>query len=128
MNEESYLYEYAVLRFVPAVERSEFINVGLLMMCKRHRWIRLRISLPEAKLACYRSEVALECLVDQLAAFQSIADGVQEAGPIAGYPVEERFRWLTAEKSACVQTSRPHPGITYNLEQTFNQLFEEQVM
>ncbi|MDE6804920.1 MAG: DUF3037 domain-containing protein, partial [Muribaculaceae bacterium] len=30
---ENLLYEYAVIRYVPRVEREEFINVGLMMMC-----------------------------------------------------------------------------------------------
>ena len=29
------LYEYAVIRYVPRVEREEFINIGLIMMCNR---------------------------------------------------------------------------------------------
>ncbi|MDE6525557.1 MAG: DUF3037 domain-containing protein, partial [Paramuribaculum sp.] len=36
MHEKS-VYEYAVVRIVPRVEREEFVNVGLLMMCKRRR-------------------------------------------------------------------------------------------
>ena len=40
MMEEKHVYEYAVMRYVPRVEREEFINVGLLMMCKRLKWIK----------------------------------------------------------------------------------------
>lgn len=36
---EMHLYEYAVVRYMPRVEREEFVNVGLVMMCKRRRWI-----------------------------------------------------------------------------------------
>ena len=39
----NHLYEYAVVRYSPRVEREEFINVGLVMMCKRRRWVRARI-------------------------------------------------------------------------------------
>ena len=35
-----HLYEYAVIRFVPRVEREEFINVGLIMFSKRARFIK----------------------------------------------------------------------------------------
>ena len=45
------LYEYAVLRYVPRVEREEFINVGLVMMCKRQRWMRAAINVDPARLA-----------------------------------------------------------------------------
>ncbi|MDE5631495.1 MAG: DUF3037 domain-containing protein, partial [Muribaculaceae bacterium] len=30
---ERNLFEYAVVRFVPSIERGEFVNVGLVMMC-----------------------------------------------------------------------------------------------
>lgn len=39
----------------------------------------------------------------------------------------ERFRWLTAVRSACIQTSRPHPGHTADLDATFARLFDELV-
>ena len=40
MSENS-LYEYAVVRYVPDEERGEFVNIGLIMMCKRRNWLRL---------------------------------------------------------------------------------------
>ena len=113
---DSHLYEYAVLRYVPRVEREEFVNIGLAMMCKRRRWLRLEVSIDE------------RCLRRQLGAFRAIAAGRPEAGPIAAYPVEERFRWLTAEKSACLRTSAVHPGLTDDLDATFARLFEELVL
>jgi hypothetical protein len=33
--QEKDLYEYAVIRVVPRVEREEFINVGLIVFCKK---------------------------------------------------------------------------------------------
>ena len=39
--------------------------------------------------------------------------------------IPDRFRWLTAVRSAVVQTSRPHPGKSKDLEKTFGKLFEE---
>ena len=121
------LYEYAIVRYVPRIEREEFINVGLAMMCKRKRWIRLEIKLSEDRLAAFSPLHTTETLRNQLNACRMIADGDSAAGPVAGYPVEERFRWLTAAKSACIQTSRPHPGIADNLDSTFDRLFTELV-
>ena len=126
--EEMQLYEYAVLRYVPRVERGEFINIGLAMMCKRRRWLRLRLHLDPARCAAFSSDLDFEALRRQLAAFENIAEGASSAGPIAGYPGEERFRWLTAEKSACIQSSRPHPGLTDDLDATFHSLFNELVL
>lgn len=125
--QESQLYEYAVLRYVPDVEREEFINIGLVMMCKRSRWIRLAVKLDERRLAAFGTIIPLDTLRAQLSAFDGIASGARDAGPIAEYPVEERFRWITAMKSACIQTSRPHPGLTTDLDSTFTRLFHRLV-
>ena len=45
---EKHLYEYAVIRYVPRVEREEFVNVGLIMMCKRRRWARVELHVDPA--------------------------------------------------------------------------------
>lgn len=125
---ENHLYEYAVVRYMPRVERGEFVNVGLAMMCKRRRWLRLEVNVDERRLAAFGGEIPLGCLRRQLDAFRAIASGLPEAGPIALCPVEERFRWLTAEKSACLRTSPVHPGITPDLYATFSRLFAELVL
>lgn len=125
--QEQNKYEYAVLRYVPRVEREEFVNVGLAMMCKRRRWIKVAILLPEGKLSAMCPETDCEGLARQLQAFVDIAEGKHEAGPVAQYPVEERFRWISAVKSSIIQTSRPHPGLCEDLEETFSRLFTELV-
>lgn len=128
MNVENHLYEYAVVRYVPAIEREEFINIGLIMMCKRQRWIKSRILLPAEKISMFRSELPEDALCRQVGEIDMIVSGCPEGGPIAALPVEERFRWLSAAKSSCLQTSRPHPGITDNLDDTFEAIFSEQVL
>ena len=128
MNEGNYLYEYSVIRYVPAVERDEFINIGLIMMCKKQKWIRIESFLPKDKIRLFRSELPLDTLDNQLRAFTLIVNADAAGGPIAALPIEERFRWLTAAKSACLQTSRPHPGLTDDLDTTFDMIFREQVL
>lgn len=120
-------YEYAVIRFVPRVEREEFVNVGLAMMCKRRRWLRVGLNLRREILKAFATDTEIVRLERQLQAFVDIAGGNACAGPIAGFPVEERFRWLTAVKSCVIQTSRPHPGLTDDLDATFIRLMAEQV-
>ena len=124
---DKHLYEYAVIRYVPRVEREEFINVGLIMMCKRRRWLRVELWIDERKMAVHDCELTRDELAQQLSAFTLIGEGQREGGSIASLEAEERFRWLTAVKSACVQTSRPHPGITDNLDATFARLMKELV-
>lgn len=126
MNAE-HLYEYAVLRYVPRAERGEFVNIGLAMMCKRQKWLRLEVKIDVRRISALGSTISIECLRHQLKAFEDIAAGLPEAGLIARCPVEERFRWLTAAKSACIRTSPVHPGLTSDLAATFRHIFAEQV-
>lgn len=127
MMKEQHVYEYAVIRYVPRVEREEFINVGLLMMCKRLKWIKAEIFPDPAKLAVFNCAHSIEEIGEQLDGFLKVASGDRAGGPMAELPVEERFRWLSAVKSACLSTSRPHPGLTSDPNATFRRLFAEQV-
>lgn len=124
---EEILYEYAVIRFVPRVEREEFINIGLVMMCKRLKWVRLAFELDSQRLAAFCSNVCLRDLEAQLKSMKRIADGLREGGDIAQLPAEERFRWLTATRSACLQTSRPHPGLCADPDKTFARIYADMV-
>lgn len=122
-----HLYEYAVIRFVPDIEREEFINIGIVMMCKRRRWLRAAMNVAESKVRALASDWDMEMLHNQLRSFSGIVAGYAAYGPIAGLEPEERFRWLTAVKSACIQTSRPHPGLTEDLDAAFNEIFGSMV-
>ena len=127
MPTDKHLYEYAVIRYVPRVEREEFVNVGLIMMCKRRRWLRVEIVIPEAKLSHYSCSLSIDELERQLGIFTGVGRGDKSHGPIAQLEAEERFRWLTAVKSSCLQTSRPHPGSTDDLDAEFMRLRAELV-
>lgn len=124
---ENILYEYAVIRLVPRVERQEFINVGLILFSKSDQLIHTDFHLCEEKFALFASELDFSEIKKNLTAFKQIADGDIKAGPIAMLGVPERFRWLTAMRSSIIQTSRPHPGISKDLDKTFNRLFKELV-
>lgn len=127
MMQEKHLYEYAVIRYVPRIEREEFINIGLVMMCKRRRWIRLGLDINATRINAIAPGTDIDTIERQLKSFCDIARGYPTAGPIAMLEPEERFRWLTAVKSAMLQTSRPHPGHCTDLEATFDRLMAELV-
>ncbi len=120
-----HLYEYAVVRYMPRVEREEFVNAGLVMMCKRRRWIRVRIALDESKVSALYPSANLKDVRSQLEAFTNVAEGLSPN--TADLETHERFRWLTAVRSACITTSRPHPGLCRDLDATFERLFAELV-
>ena len=124
---DSLLYEYAVIRFVPRVDREEFINIGLIMMSKRNRWLKAEVECNDFRLKALFPSVDLDCLKNQVRVF------VMPDVPEADLPVEEKYRWLTAVKSACLQVSPSHPGllnlgensddISLLLEKEFHRLF-----
>lgn len=126
--QEKHLYEYAVIRVLPKVEREEFINVGVILFCKREKYLKLRYTINENKLAAFSNEIDIDFLKENLNSLDKICQGKSEGGNVALFEIPERFRWITAVKSSCLQTSRPHPGFSENLDQTLNQLFEELVL
>lgn len=126
--QEKHLYEYAVIRVVPRVEREEFLNVGIILFCKKAKFIKVIYAIEELKLRLFSGELDLEQLGLNLEAFQQIAHGTKQGGPIAQFDLPSRFRWLTALRSSAIQTSRPHPGLCEDLEKTSQRLFEELVL
>lgn len=126
--QELQLYEYAVIRVVPRVEREEFLNVGLILFCKRAKRIKVNFALDENKLRLFAPEIDIDQIRMNLDSFVKIANGLKIGGPIALFDVPERFRWLTAIRSSVIQTSRPHPGMCSDLDKGFERLFAELVL
>lgn len=126
--QEPHLYEYAVIRVVPKVEREEFINVGLILFCKKQRYIRMEFDVNEAKFNLFSAEIEMDDLLVYLESFHNTANGNKSGGRIGQLETAERFRWLTAVRSSVLQTSRPHPGLCNDLDVTFEKLFNELVL
>ncbi len=126
--QEDKIYEYAVIRLVPKVEREEFFNIGLVMFSKKEKYIRVEYYLCPDKFRLMHSKLDYEDIIQNLESFQKIANGEKDGGPIAQLEIPERFRWLTAVRSSVVQTSRPHPGKSKDLDKTFEKLFKELIL
>lgn len=125
--QQKHNYEYAIVRVVPAVEREEFVNAGVILCCKKEKFIQMKYHLCEEKILSLMPEADLVEIRKNLEAFRIIAAGEKQGGPIAALDEPGRFRWLTAVRSASIQTSRPHPGVCEDLEKTFHTLFAEMV-
>jgi hypothetical protein len=125
---EKNLYEYAVIRVVPRVEREEFLNVGIVLFCKKAKFIKVLYSLNVEKVLSFSTEADVEQIEMNLLAFEKVAHGTKDGGPIAMMDIPSRFRWLTALRSSVIQSSRPHPGLCDDLEQTTQRLFEDLVL
>lgn len=123
-----HLYEYAVIRVLPVLEREEFLNVGVIVFSKRTGYIGVRVALDEERLRAFSSDLDLDQVQENLRSFVRIAEGDAAGGPIARMDAAERFRWLTAVRSSAIQTSRPHAGLCADLEGTTERLFRELVL
>jgi hypothetical protein len=126
--QDSHLYEYAVIRVVPRVEREEFLNIGIIIFCKRAKFIKVLYHIADAKIEALSNDFDVEQLHCNITAFKKIANGDKDGGPIAQMDIPSRFRWLTAIRSSAIQTSRPHPGMCADLENTIQRLLEELVL
>lgn len=108
--QEKQLFEYAVIRVVPRVDREEFLNVGVILYCARLKFLELKYTLDEDRLLRLFPALDLEELEAHLRAFGEITRGGAAGGPIGKLDPAARFRWLTATRSTILQTSRVHPG------------------
>ena len=126
--QDKHLFEYAVVRIVPRVEREEFLNVGVIVFCKKLKFLQCRFHIDHSRLAALSKELDVEALKGYLAGFENICAGKKEGGPIARLEVPERFRWLTATRSTIVQVSKVHPGFCANMEEAADKLFHQLVL
>ena len=60
--QDKHLYEYAVIRIVPRVEREEFLNAGIILYCKRPKFIKVLYTINEAKLKAERDALEAKSL------------------------------------------------------------------
>ncbi|MDA3614773.1 DUF3037 domain-containing protein [Polluticaenibacter yanchengensis] len=127
--QESNVFEYTVLRLVPRVEREEFINIGVILFCKKKKFLGLRYEVNENKIkAIAGEEVCLDTIKEHLKSFERITNGDKCFSLIASYDLAERYRWLTAKRSTIIQTSATHAGVTANPAETLEKIYNEQVL
>ena len=103
-------YSYAVVRVVPRVERGEFLNAGVILFARETRFLAARIALDESRLRAFAPTLDFPAVARHLESFVAVCDGSPEGGPISRLPQSERFHWLTAPRSAVIQTSPVHIG------------------
>jgi hypothetical protein len=123
-----HLYEYAVLRVVPRVEREEFINVGVILYCGSQGFLQATCELNEARLYAFAGAgLDLADVRERLRSFERICGGRATGGPIGQLAPASRFRWLTAQRSTVVQTSPVHPGLCEDPAATLTRLHAQLV-
>ena len=126
--QENYLFEYAIIRVVPKVEREEFLNVGVILYCPDKKFLQSVFTLNEERLRAFSNHVDLTELQEHLCSFQHICKGAPDGGAIGKLDAASRFRWLTATRSTIVQTSKVHPGLCADPSATLAGLHEKLVL
>lgn len=123
-----HLFEYAVIRVMPRVEREEFINVGVIVYCRSLGFLKTLYTLNESRLRALSADLDIDEVRERIQAFEKICAGRREGGTIGQLGIAERFRWLTATRSTIVQSSPVHPGLCVDAGETLTKLFEQLVL
>ena len=123
------VYEWATVRLVPLVHREEFVNVGVILHSRTREFLDARVAPDWTRLERLYPTLSLETVRRHLEAFVARCRGeVQGSDPVALLPPSERFHWLTAPRSAIVQTSVVRQGCADDMQSALKRLFEEQCM
>jgi hypothetical protein len=106
------VFEYALLRVVPRIERGECINAGVLVYCRARSYVGVRTHLDEAKLLILDPDADVAGVRAALRAVEGVCAGGEAAGQAARDDAGRRFRWLIAPRSTVVQPGPVHTGLT----------------
>jgi len=99
-------FDYAILRVVPRVDREEFINAGVVVLCLEKKYLDARIALDADRLRALWPEVDVDLVREHLDAVLRICQGDPSAGPIAKLSQRERFHW-SHHRAAPSSSPRP---------------------
>ena len=125
---EKQIYEYAFIRFVPKVEREEFLNVGVILYSKGKKFLQVKFHIDEKRLHAFSEDIDIEELKEYLHTWQLICEGGAKGGKIGQLDPAARFRWLTATRSTIIQGSKVHTGICEHPDIVLNDLFNKYVL
>ncbi|MEV7615128.1 DUF3037 domain-containing protein [Streptomyces sp. NPDC089799] len=106
------VFEYALVRVVPRMERGECFNAGVIVYCRAHGFVAARTHLDEAKLLALDPAADVTGVRAALRAVEGVCAGGEQAGQAAGDDPGRRFRWLIAPRSTVVQPGPVHTGLT----------------
>ncbi len=126
MMPEMHLFEYATIRLMPRVEREEFLNIGVILFCKRLKFLECRYIIDGHKFQCIAPSLDMDEIEKYLISFNNICIGNTESGRIGQLDHADRFRWLTSSRSTVIQCSKVHPGMCKDAGAILTRLFQEQ--
>ena len=125
---EKQLFEYAVIRIVPRVDREEFLNAGVVLFCARLKFLELIYTIDKQRLLAFAPALDIDEISTHLTAFADVVRGGTGGGPIGQLDLAGRFRWLTAQRSTILQTSKVHPGFCAEPAEALKRLHDTLVL
>jgi len=120
-------FDYAVLRVVPRVEREEFVNAGVVLLCLERHFLGARVELDRARVLALHPDADLPLIDEHLRAVPRIAAGGEGGGPIGRLSPRERFQWLVSPRSTVLQVSPVHSGLCESPERELDELMQRMV-
>ncbi len=117
-------YEYAVVRAVPRVERGECINIGVLLYCRQSAYLGARTHLDQGRLLALDPVADVAGVRRALHGVEAVCTGEVAAGQSVADNPGQRFRWLTAPRSAVLQPGPVHTGLTADPDAELRRLFD----
>jgi molybdopterin-guanine dinucleotide biosynthesis protein len=124
---ERFVFDYAVVRVVPRVDRGEFLNAGVIVYSSTAGFLDARIELDHARLKTLAPSIDVAVVESYLETIPKICAGGGEAGSIGSLPQRARFHWLVAPRSTIIQTSDVHSGVHADPKTALETLFEKLV-
>jgi hypothetical protein len=121
------LFQYALLRVVPRVERGEFINAGVVLYCQDAKFLDARIYLDRERLRALDPNLDPEAVQAHLDVARKVCEGGPGAGAVGMLPPGQRFGWLAAPRSTVVQPSPVHTGFADDPEEAIEHLLRVMV-
>ncbi|MFI5638671.1 DUF3037 domain-containing protein [Streptomyces goshikiensis] len=118
------VFEYALVRVVPRMERGECFNAGVIVYCRAKSYVAARTHLDEARLLALDPKADVAGVRAALRAVEGLCAGGESAGQAAGDEPGRRFRWLIAPRSTVVQPGPVHTGLTADPEAEVERLLD----
>lgn len=111
--ETSLRYDYAIVRAVPRVERGEFMNVGVIVLCGPVNFLACSFECNHDRLRALDPHLDMDMLENSLNAFKS-ACVKGEGGNSRS--LRNVFDFLVATRSAVLQVSPVHSGFSRQID------------
>lgn len=120
-------YEWATLRVVPRVERSEFVNAGVLVYCQSLDYLAAQVTTDLSRALAMDPTLDIDAVRRHLEGVRALCAGELAAGDNGRRSPGDRFRWLIAPRSTVVQPSPVHTGVTTAPATELARLYEQMV-